>query len=55
MKAFAALVLLLTLLLTLASGQEKRSLQVSARDVQWTPVNLPGVPAGIQQIGRAHV
>jgi len=49
MKAFAALALLLAMLLALASGQEKRSVQVMARDVAWTPVNLPGVPAGIQQ------
>jgi hypothetical protein len=53
MKAFAALALLpallLTFLLALASGQEKRSVQVTARDVQWAPVTLPGVPAGLQQ------
>ena len=45
MKAFAAF----ALLLALASGQEKRSVQVKAGDVEWTPVSLPGVPAGIQQ------
>jgi quercetin dioxygenase-like cupin family protein len=49
MKAFAALALLVTLSLALISGQEKRSVQVMVRDVQWTPVSLPGVPAGIQQ------
>ena len=49
MKAFAALALLVTLSLDLTSGQEKRSVQVMVRDVQWTPVSLPGVPAGIQQ------
>jgi quercetin dioxygenase-like cupin family protein len=49
MKAFAALALLVTLKLALISGQEKRSVQVMVRDVQWTPVSLPGVPAGIQQ------
>ena len=49
MKAFAALALLATLSLALTSGQEKRSVQVMVRDVQWTPVSLPGVPAGIQQ------
>ena len=49
MKAFAALALLVTLSLALTSGQEKRSVQVMVRDVQWTPVSLPGVPAGIQQ------
>jgi quercetin dioxygenase-like cupin family protein len=49
MKAFAALALLVTLSLALTSGQEKRSVQVMARDIQWTPVSLPGVPAGIQQ------
>ena len=49
MKAFSALALLVTLSLALISGQEKRSVQVMVRDVQWTPVSLPGVPAGIQQ------
>jgi quercetin dioxygenase-like cupin family protein len=49
MKPFAALPLLVTLSLALISGQEKRSVQVMVRDVQWTPVSLPGVPAGIQQ------
>jgi quercetin dioxygenase-like cupin family protein len=49
MKAFTALALLLGLLLALASGQEKHSVQVKARGVKWTLVNLPGVPAGIQQ------
>jgi quercetin dioxygenase-like cupin family protein len=49
MKAFAALALLVTLSLALITGQEKRSVQVMVRDVQWTPVSLPGVPAGIQQ------
>jgi quercetin dioxygenase-like cupin family protein len=49
MKAFAALALFVTLSLALTSGQEKRSVQVMASDVQWTAVSLPGVPAGIQQ------
>ena len=49
MKALAALAWLVTLSLALISGQEKRSVQVMVRDVQWTPVSLPGVPAGIQQ------
>ena len=49
MKAFAALALLVTLSVALTSGQEKRSVQVMASDVQWTSVSLPGVPAGIQQ------
>src|SRR5690349_8914916 len=45
MKPLAAIVLLLAF----ASAQEKRSVLVKAADVQWTPVTLPGVPAGIQQ------
>jgi len=49
MKAFASLALLVTLSLALTSGQEKRSVQVKVHDVEWTPVSLPGVPAGIQQ------
>ena len=49
MKAFAALALSLGLLIALGSGQDKRSVQVTAREVAWTPVSLPGVPAGIQQ------
>jgi quercetin dioxygenase-like cupin family protein len=45
MKPFA----ILALLLAFASAQEKHSIEVKAADVPWTPVNLPGVPAGIQQ------
>ena len=45
MKLLAAL----ALLLAFASAEEKRSILIKAADVQWTPVNLPGVPAGIQQ------
>jgi len=36
-------------LLALASGQERRSVLIKVADVSWAPVNLPGVPAGIQQ------
>ena len=46
MKPFAVLAVFL---LALASGQERRSVLINAADVSWTPVNLPGVPAGIQQ------
>jgi quercetin dioxygenase-like cupin family protein len=46
MKLFAALAVLL---LALASGQERRSVLTRVADVSWTPVSLPGVPAGIQQ------
>lgn len=46
MKPFAVLAVFL---LALASGQEKRSVLTRAADVSWTAVNLPGVPAGIQQ------
>ena len=46
MKAFAALAVFL---LALASGQERRSVLIKIADVSWAPVNLPGVPAGIQQ------
>jgi quercetin dioxygenase-like cupin family protein len=45
MKPLAAL----ALLLAFASAQEKQSVTIQAASVQWTPVNLPGVPAGIQQ------
>jgi quercetin dioxygenase-like cupin family protein len=45
MKPIAAL----ALLLALASAEETHSVQIQAADVQWTPVSLPGVPAGIQQ------
>jgi quercetin dioxygenase-like cupin family protein len=45
MKPLAAL----ALILAFASAQEKHSVQVKAAGVQWTAVNLPGVPAGIQQ------
>ena len=45
MKLIAAL----ALLLAFASAEEKHSVQVKAADVQWTPVSLPGVPAGILQ------
>ena len=40
---------LAVLLLALASGQEKRSVLMNVADASWTAVNLPGVPAGIQQ------
>ncbi len=46
MKPFAVLAVFL---LALASGQERRSVLIKISDVAWTPVNLPGVPAGIQQ------
>ena len=46
MKLFAALAVFL---LALASGQERRSVLIKIADVSWAPVNLPGVPAGIQQ------
>ena len=46
MKPFAALAVFL---LALASGQERRSVLIKIADVSWAPVNLPGVPAGIQQ------
>ena len=46
MRPFAVLAVFL---LALASGQERRSVLINAADVSWTPVNLPGVPAGIQQ------
>ena len=46
MKTLTALAVFL---LALASGQERRSVLIKIADVSWAPVNLPGVPAGIQQ------
>ena len=43
------LLAVLALLLAFASAQEKHTVQVKAADLPWTPVSLPGVPAGIQQ------
>jgi quercetin dioxygenase-like cupin family protein len=45
MKRFA----LVAVVLAFASAQEKKSVDVKAADVQWTPAVLPGVPAGITQ------
>ena len=45
MKRFA----LVAVVLALASAQEKKSVDVKAVNVQWTPATLPGVPAGITQ------
>ncbi len=36
-------------LLALAPAAEKRSVQVDASQVKWVAMNLPGVPAGLQQ------
>jgi len=46
MKTLTALAVFL---LALASGQERRSVLIKVAGVSWTAVNLPGVPAGIQQ------
>lgn len=43
------LLAVLALLLAFASAEEKGSVTVNAANIQWTPVNLPGVPPGITQ------
>lgn len=43
------LALAAAVLLALAPAAEKRSVQLNAANVKWAPMNLPGVPAGLQQ------
>ncbi len=43
------LALAAAVLLALAPAAEKRSVQLNAANVKWVPMNLPGVPAGLQQ------
>ncbi len=43
------LALAAAVLLALAPVAEKRSVQLNAANVKWVPMNLPGVPAGLQQ------
>ena len=43
------LLALVVLLLAFQSAQEKKSVDIKATDVQWTPATLPGVPTGITQ------